>query len=164
MLKQYTRGALEEAVKRAQNSARLRTNLNIHESAESSVQRLFLAFEPDTYIRPHRHPQAHKWELFIILEGEIDLLIFNDAGDVIDRIEMSANATPASSTRVVEIPPGIWHSYICKQTGSLAMEIKEGAYLPTAEADFLSMSPAENTIGVSEYYQWMKNAEPPQAM
>ena len=137
MLKQYTRGALEEAVKRAQNSARLRTNLNIHESAESSVQRLFLAFEPDTYIRPHRHPQAHKWELFIILEGEIDLLIFNDAGDVVDRIEMSANATPASSTRVVEIPPGIWHSYICKQTGSLAVR---GDHLHYQGDMFLNLS------------------------
>jgi len=157
MLKKYTGSMLEEVITNAKNSDRLRTNLNIHESAESAVQRLFLAFEPGTYIRPHRHSQTNKWELFIVLEGELDMLIFNDDGEVVERIVMSANAT-----RVVEILPNTWHTYICKRTGTLALEIKEGPYLPTLEEDFLSMSPAENTSGVSEYYQWMKNAEPSQ--
>lgn len=153
MLKKYTRDTLDEIVNTAKSSGRLRTNLNIHESAESAVQRLFLAFEPDTYIRPHRHPQANKQELFIILEGEIDLLIFNNSGDVTERIEMSAG-----KTRAVEIPPDTWHSYICKQSGSLAIEIKEGPYIPITEEDFLSSVPAENSPGVGDYIQWMKKA------
>jgi cupin fold WbuC family metalloprotein len=158
MLKKYTGGLLEDVINKAKNSDRLRTNLNIHESPESSVQRLFLAFEPGTYIRPHRHPQANKWELFIVLDGELDMLIFSDAGDVVERIEMSSSAT-----RVVEVPPGTWHTYICKRTGTLALEIKEGPYEPTTEEDFLSMSPAENTSEANTYYQWMKNAAPSQA-
>ena len=152
-LKKYSGDRLKELVVNAQASDRLRTNLNIHESADAAVQRLFLAFEPDTYIRPHRHPQAHKWELFIVLEGELDLLLFNDSGEIEDRVVLSSTAT-----RVVEVPPNTWHSYVSKKSGTLALEIKEGAYLPSPEEDFLSMAPAENTEEVAAYLQWMKSA------
>ena len=152
MIKQYTGDILKELVATAQGSDRLRTNLNIHESSNADVQRLFLAFEPGTYIRPHRHPQAHKWELFIVLEGELDLLLFNNQGEIVQRITLSAAAT-----RVVEIPPNTWHSYISKKSGTLALEIKQGVYLPSPEEDFLSMSPAENTKEAAAYLQWMKN-------
>jgi len=152
MLKKYSADDLAELSSKAQASDRLRTNLNIHESPDAAVQRLFLAFEPDTYIRPHRHPQPNKWELFIVLEGELELLLFNDAGEVTERIPLSAAAT-----RVVEMPPNTWHSYISKKPGTLALEVKEGPYLPSPEADFLPMAPAENTEQVPAYLQWMKN-------
>ena len=83
IIKKYSGDKLKELVTTAQGSDRLRTNLNIHESADADVQRLFLAFEPGTYVRPHRHPQAHKWELFIVLEGELDLLLFNNQGEIV---------------------------------------------------------------------------------
>lgn len=152
MIKKYSGQTLKELVVTAQDSERLRTNLNIHESGDAAVQRLFLVFEPGTYIRPHRHPQAHKWELLVILEGELDLLIFDDAGDVIDKIQMSS-----ATNRAVELSPNTWHSYISKQPGTLALEVKQGGYLPTPEQDFLPTSPAEQTDEAAAYLQWMKN-------
>lgn len=151
MLKKYSNENLQQLTSKAQNSDRLRTNLNIHETTDAAVQRLFLAFEPGTYIRPHRHPEAHKWELFIVLQGELDLLIFDDAGKIVERTTLAP-----STTRVVEIPPGTWHSYISRESGTVALEIKQGEYLPTKEHDFLPGSPAENTPEVVTYYQWMK--------
>ena len=103
-------------------------------------------------IRPHRHSQAHKWELFILLQGELDVLLFDDSGEIIERISLSAG-----STRVVEIPANTWHSYVSKKPGTLALEIKQGAYLPSPEEDFLSMAPAENTPEVADYLRWMKS-------
>lgn len=151
MIKKYSLEDFQALTLKAQNADRLRTNLNIHETPEADVQRLFLAFEPGTYIRPHRHPEAHKWELFIVLEGELELLIFNDDGAIAERMPLSASAT-----RVVEIPAGTWHSYICKKPGTLALEIKQGGYLPTKEQDFLPSSPAENTAEVKAYCQWLR--------
>ena len=151
-IKKYTAENFEELSAVAKASDRLRTNLNIHESPDAQVQRLFLAFEPGTYVRPHRHPQAHKWELFILLQGELDVLLFDDAGDIVQRIPLSA-----ASTRVVEIPPNTWHSYVSKKSGTLALEIKQGAYLPSPEEDFLPMAPAENSAEVAAYLQWMKS-------
>jgi cupin fold WbuC family metalloprotein len=148
MLKNYSAETLNELVKTARASERLRTNLNIHESADDAVQRLFLAFEPGTYIRPHRHP--HKWELFIVLHGELELLLFDDTGSIVERIALAAAAT-----RVVEVQPNTWHSYVSKQTGTLALEVKEGPYRPSPEKDFLPMAPAENTDQAAAYLQWM---------
>lgn len=152
-LKQYTVDMLEELTSSAQQSSRLRINMNIHESPAEDVQRLFLAFEPGTYIRPHRHPQAHKWELIILIEGELELLLFDDTGDIVQRMTLSDE-----TTRAVEIPPDTWHSYVSRRSGTLVLEIKQGAYLPTSEEDFLSMSPAENTDEAAAYLRWMMEA------
>ncbi|TND04455.1 MAG: hypothetical protein FD120_1569 [Gammaproteobacteria bacterium] len=133
----------------------MRAHLNVHETLDSAVQRLFIATEPPTYMRPHRHPESHKWELFIVLEGQIDLLIFNDAGHVIQRPPMSRTAT-----RAVEIPPNTWHACVCMQSGTVALEVKEGAYIPTTERDFAPWSPPENTTEVAAYLSWMRQAQP----
>lgn len=43
---------------------------------------------------------------------------------------------------------------------SLALEVKEGAYIPTPEEDFAPWSPAENTEGAAAYLAWMRDAQP----
>lgn len=141
---------------RAKAAPRRRANLNMHASAEANVQRLFIATEPDTYMRPHRHPETHKWEFFAVLRGRLDLLVFGDAGEVTQRVTLSPTLTPA-----VEIPPGVFHAYVCMQPGTIGLEVKEGAYVPTSEHDFAPWSPAERSAGVAGYLAWMRNAEPP---
>jgi cupin fold WbuC family metalloprotein len=140
MIKAYTSTQLGQLEHEAASATRRRANLNVHAGLDANVQRLFIATQPDTYMRPHRHPEAHKWEFFVVLEGQIDLLVFSDQGELLQRIAMSSE-----QTRAVEVPAGTWHAYVCMQANTLALEIKEGAYLPTREQDFAAWSPAENT-------------------
>jgi len=142
---------LIELSQSAAQSQRKRCNLNIHERLEDEVQRLFLAFEPDTYVRPHRHPQSHKWELFILLNGDIDLLIFSDDGKLQKRLNLSD-----SGLRAVEIPSNTWHSYISNRSGSLAIEIKQGAYIAQAPQDFAHWAPDEKDSQAPEYLSQMR--------
>jgi cupin fold WbuC family metalloprotein len=51
-----TRADLAALVIEAQNAPRQRTNLNLHPAFTDPVQRLLNAFEPGTYVRPHRRP------------------------------------------------------------------------------------------------------------
>ena len=155
MIKFFSNTILHELADKAKNVDRLRSHLNVHETLDASVQRLFIATEPDTYMRPHRHPQSHKWEFFIVLEGEIDLLIFNEEGQLIQRSKMSD-----SDVRAVEIPPETWHAYVCQRSATLALEVKEGAYIPTPEEDFAPWSPVEGSVEAVEYLQWMRAAQP----
>jgi cupin fold WbuC family metalloprotein len=154
MTKVYHADQLNELKQKAADAERLRSHLNVHEALEAPVQRLFIATEPNTYMRPHRHPQSHKWEFFMVLEGKIDLMIFDDQGTLIQRTRMSP-----TDTRAVEIPPGTWHAYACQQSGTLALEVKEGPYIPTPEEDFASWSPAEGSEGAPAYRDWMRTAE-----
>ncbi|WP_346839705.1 WbuC family cupin fold metalloprotein [Microbulbifer sp. SAOS-129_SWC] len=139
----------------AQQADRRRNNLNVHDSVDANVQRLFIATQPDTYIRPHRHSESHKWEFFMVIQGSMSLLLFSDDGTVTDRIEMSA-----SDIRAVEIPPNTWHSYTCNEADTVALEIKEGSYSPTPERDLAEWSPMENTSGSASFLEWMKLAKP----
>ena len=145
---------LDALVEQARGSERRRAHLNTHDSEGAAVQRLFIATEPDTYMRPHRHPEAHKWEFFMVLEGHIDLLLFDPDGCLRQRTAM----TPGS-TRAVEVPPDTWHCYVCQASGTLAMEIKEGAYTPTREEDFASWAPAERSTQAAQYREWMRTAK-----
>ncbi|WP_455207490.1 WbuC family cupin fold metalloprotein [Kaarinaea lacus] len=155
MIKTFTAEDFTQLAGKASNTERRRAHLNVHESHDANVQRLFIATEPDTYIRPHRHREAHKWEFFMVLTGEIDLLIFDDQGNLKQRIVMAPD-----QTRAIELPPNTWHSYVCKKPGTVALEVKEGAYLPTQEGDFAPWAPAENTAEVATFLQWMREARP----
>jgi len=155
MIKSFTADTLKQLRNRAIQADRLRTNLNVHETLDSDVQRLFIATEPNTYIRPHRHPEKHKWEFFIILDGAIDCLLFDNAGKLTSRIALAPD-----QTRAIEIPANTWHTYVCKQSGTLALEIKEGAYIPTAKNDFAPWAPAEHSAEAPDYLHWMREAQP----
>ena len=110
MIKTITADHLNLLADKAAQAARLRAHLNVHESLDAPVQRLFIATEPATYMRPHRHSESHKWEFFMVLEGQINLLVFNETGKLIQRTPMSR-----TTTRAVEIPANTWHAYVCMQ-------------------------------------------------
>jgi cupin fold WbuC family metalloprotein len=154
-IKTFSSADFTALAEQAKGAPRRRANLNVHASTDANVQRLFIATEPDTYMRPHRHPESHKWEFFAVLHGRLDLLVFSDAGVVTQRVELSPTATPAA-----EIPPGTFHAYVCMQPGTIGLEVKEGVYIPTAEHDFAPWSPPERSAGVASYLAWMRTAEP----
>lgn len=153
MTKLITYDELQSLAETAQHADRRRSNLNIHDTLDEGVQRLFIATQPETYIRPHRHCEPHKWEFFIILEGRMSLLQFSDDGSITNRIELSEK-----DTRAIEIPPNTWHSYVCLEPNTIALEIKEGAYIPTSISDLSPWSPPENTPESRRFLKWMKAA------
>jgi len=153
MVKTYTSTQLQQLEHEAASGERRRAHLNTHGGPDANVQRLFIALQPDTYLRPHRHPEAHKWEFFVVLDGKIDLLVFADHGELLQRVELSSQ-----QTRAVELPAGTWHAYVCMQADTLVLEIKEGAYIPTRPEDFAAWAPAENTAPAAAFVERMRSA------
>ena len=58
---------LDETTGRAKQSPRLRMNYNFHEHLDDPVNRLLNALEPGTYLRPHRHLNPKKDEIFLLV-------------------------------------------------------------------------------------------------
>jgi cupin fold WbuC family metalloprotein len=141
----------QSLIVKAKESPRRRANMNVHKTLESSIQRLFIATEPDTYIRPHRHPEENKAEFFTVLRGHIDLLIFDDQGQLTQRVPM----TPTQNFSV-EIPPNTWHTYVCMQPGTVALEVKAGPYTPTSPDDFAPWSPPEGHDSAPVYREKLR--------
>ncbi|GLP97569.1 WbuC family cupin fold metalloprotein [Paraferrimonas sedimenticola] len=151
MTKFYTAERLQALKLQAAEAPRKRANLNIHDSLGATVQKLFITTEPGTYIRPHKH---NKWELFVVLDGAIDLLLFDEQGEVTAVHPMGAEAL-----RAVEIAADTWHSYAVRESGTLAIEVKQGPYDPDAPADFAPWAPAEGEEGWQEYLAKMEAAQ-----
>ncbi len=99
---------LDELVARAKASPRLRANHNVHAGLDEPVQRLFIAIEPGSYVRPHRHPGKEKWEFFLVLRGRLAALLFDAVGKVLRREELAAGGP----VHGFEIPPGTWHCVV----------------------------------------------------
>ncbi len=89
-MKRITKQVLDELTAKAVASLRKRAHHNLHVVLEDPVQRLCVAVEPGTYIRPHRHADPSTWEVFILLRGSVVFLVFDDAGKVMERSILAA--------------------------------------------------------------------------
>lgn len=135
----------------ARQSPRQRMNHNIHSELSDPIQRLAIAMEPDTYIRPHRHLQT--WELLTALRGRFVVLTFDDSGVVIDR------AVLGESESVIETPAGGWHAVLSLDADAVIFEVKHGPYAPFKEEDFAPWSPAADDENCKALMAWYRDAE-----
>jgi len=145
-------GALRTLSVEARAGARRRKNLNLHETLDDPIQRLCNAFEPGTYVRPHRHGPG-VWELFALLAGRAAALTFDAHGTVTARAELGAE-----TNCVVEIPAGAWHSLVALAPGTVLFEVKHGPYRPSGEENFAAWAPPENTAHAAAFVAWMERA------
>ncbi len=146
---------LQQLTSVAKSSLRLRSHLNIHPKESDAIQRLCLAMQPGTYVRPHRHPEAGKWELFVVIQGAADVLLFQANGQLSDRIPIADTA----ANRIVEIPEQTWHAVIAKQENTILFEVKPGPYTPLDDKHFADWAPPEYDSQVEEFLQWFNTAE-----
>ena len=137
-IKQIDPAAVRDLIAQAAASPRRRKNLNLHATLAEPVQRFVNAFEPGTYVRPHRH--SDKWELFVLLQGAAAVLTFDDAGRVEERVELNG----AEGARVVEIPQATWHTLVSLMPGTVLFEVKRGPYDPSVPADYAPWCPSED--------------------
>lgn len=150
-LKQITPATLADLAQQAQASPRRRANLNLHERLDDPIQRLAIAMEPDTYVRPHRHP--HTWELLYPLAGRFVVLHFDDQGTVTGRSVLGTDS------RVIESAAGTWHAVLSLDPGAVIFEVKHGPYTPIAEADYAPWSPAADTAQSTQLMTWYATAQ-----
>lgn len=150
-MKSITASQLTSLSALAQTSPRRRANLNLHETLADPVQRLAIAMEPDTLVRPHRHP--HTWELLYPLRGRFIVLHFDEHGQVSERTVLGEDSA------VVETPAGQWHAVLSLDSGGVIFEVKHGPYLPIAEADFAPWFASEAPDEVARLLSWYATAK-----
>ena len=61
-------------------SARRRSHMLLHADHQDQVQRLLIALEPNSYVRPHLH--SEQWEMIVLLRGQFDFLIVSPAAEL----------------------------------------------------------------------------------
>ena len=106
---------------------------------EDAVHRLFNAVEPGSYIRPHRHLHPPRAETLIVVSGALGLLTFDEVGRLVSTERMAAGG----ETFGMDVPPGVWHTFVALEPGTVFFETKAGPYAAPAGADAADWAPAE---------------------
>lgn len=132
-------------------SPRLRQHHNLHQM-EDACHRLVVGLQPGSYIPPHRHLAIDKAENLLALQGRFGLLIFSDAGEVVEKRLLQAGGECAG----VDLPPGVFHGLVVLAPDSVLFECKAGPYRPITEAELAPWAPTEGAPQVASYLSWMQ--------
>ncbi len=145
---------LDLLASKAAQSGRRRAHCNLHPELSDPVQRLCIAMEPDTYVRPHRHADPETWELLVILRGSLALTLFDEVGKVVGRTVLNADGP----VRAVEFPRNTWHTPVSLEPGTIVFEVKQGPYKPIAETNLASWAPNEGDPSAKRFLEWYRSA------
>lgn len=80
--------AIEFVKRQASVSSRRRARICAHRSSDDSLHEMLIAMSEESYIHPHKH--LAKTESFHIVEGEVDVVLFDDSGAVEEIVELGA--------------------------------------------------------------------------
>lgn len=147
------RPLLEELSKEAKTVLRKRKNYNFHKDDSDLMQRMLNALEQSTYVRPHKHINPDKREVFIILRGIVAVIEFDHHGNISDHIILDNS----KGNYATEIIPGSWHTVISLENNSVYYEVKDGPYDKKKDKIFSEWSPAEGTQEAGKYLEKLKN-------
>jgi len=139
--------ALDRLCAEARLAPRKRKNLNLHPCDASAAHRLFNALQPGTYIRPHRHLDAEKDETFVIVRGALGIVMFDDAGRVVESCVIRAGGENVAA----DIPHGVYHTAVALEADSVFFEAKAGPYVPLSDEEKGGFAPEEGGGEVTAY-------------
>lgn len=112
---------LDRLLSEAKVNERLRTSMDMRNSASDNSQRMLNALIPGTKVDIHRHLKSA--ESVICLKGRLDEILYDDYGQEIERICLS----PIDGMYGCQVPAGVWHSVEVYEP-SVIFEAKDGKY------------------------------------
>ena len=136
-----------DLTRQAAAASRKRSHLLLHAGRDDQVQRLIIAAQPGTYVRPHQH--GSQWEMLILQSGCMDIVTFDAAGTVLSRITLSRTSP------IVQIPRLVWHTSVVREPDTIIVEIKPGPYAPNK---FAGWAPEEGSERAGPFLRWVASA------
>lgn len=139
---------LEKLKAAVKASPKGRARINAHPDGEDTLHEMIIAIDPASYIRPHKHPG--KSEAFHIVEGDVDIVVFSDDGEI-DRI-VELGAPGGSRAFYYRMSSAFFHTLIIRSRMLIVHEITNGPFRPQATV-FADFAPEESETGKAEAWQ-----------
>lgn len=119
---------IEQLVSSARSAPLGRARLCLHHGVEDPLHEMIIAFVADSYIPPHRH--LGRTESFHLLQGTVVVVLFNDAGEITQRIRLSAESV--QEPRVYRLQKTVWHTVVVLSQTAVLHEVTSGPFNPTS--------------------------------
>jgi cupin fold WbuC family metalloprotein len=117
-------GVIDILKKSARTNSRRRARFCAHPSPDADQHDMLIVSHRDTYVTPHRHHD--KSETFVVLEGEVDIMLFDKEGSLEEIVKMG----PLSSGRpfFYRMPPRQFHSLAIESELLVFIESTKGPF------------------------------------
>lgn len=142
---------INQTLEKARSSERKRAIYCFHKQDEI-LQRMLNCALNETYVRPHKHENSDKLELFTIIKGKAGVLFFDDNGKIKEKTIIDENGPVYS----VEIPARTWHSFVVLSKEAVLFELILGKYDPDMHKKLAAWAPKENTEESKQYLNKLK--------
>ena len=127
-----TQALLDKLTEEAKKSPRLRMNLDLRNDENDSSQRMLNAIEPGSPLPIHRHQKTS--ETVVCLRGRLVEEYYDELERTCtEAVELSPNGPVVA----LNIPAGQWHTVRSLESGTVILEMKNGAYEPLSDVDIL---------------------------
>ena len=125
-----------------------RARINAHPDGDDMLHEMIIAIDASSYIRPHKHPG--KSEAFHIVEGEVDIVVFKDDGEI-DRI-VPLGAPGSGRSFYYRMSKPFFHTLIIRSNVLIVHEITNGPFRPEATV-FADFAPEDSDTRNAAAYQ-----------
>lgn len=120
-------------------SSRKRARICTHRSSDDSLHEMLIAISSESYIHPHKH--ARKVESFHIVEGLVDVVVFDDAGAILDVVEMGDLSTRKNF--YYRLSDSLFHTLIIRSDFLVMHEVTNGPFVAN-ETILAAFAPPES--------------------
>lgn len=116
---------IEFLKKQAASNDRHRARICAHHSNEDPLHEMLIVISAGSYIHPHRH--IGKSESFHIIEGIADVVIFDDAGSIVDVIKLGDVSSGRSF--FYRLNASMYHTLLIHSDCLVVHEITNGPFI-----------------------------------
>jgi len=133
-------------LEKARQAPRRRTNHNFHRTLEENPNRFLNVMVKGSYFTPHRHANPPKSEAFLVLQGQVICVIFDNEGEI-----RSVTRLGEGGAYGIDVGAGVWHTIAVLSETAVCYEVKPGPYSAANDKDFAPWAPKEGDAGCEEY-------------
>jgi cupin fold WbuC family metalloprotein len=132
---------VESFTREAALTSRRRIRLCAHDSVENTVHEMIIVHPRDAYVRPHRHPG--KPESLHVIDGEVDIVLFDEHGEMLDVYAMGDYASRKPFFH--RLTDAKFHTLIIRSEWLTFHEVTSGPFSPTG-TEFALWSPGNDEL------------------
>ena len=141
-----------EFLKKNKNQKNNKSRVCLHKNDRENIHEMIVFHKKDSYVRPHKH--LNKLESFFIIRGEVTLVIFNEKGRPIKKIEMGDYFS--GKIFFYKMKKNYFHTQIIKKD-TMFKEVTNGPFKKNKTLN-AKWSPEDNKKSeVKRYLVYLKN-------
>jgi len=126
---------------------RRRVRLCTHPATSAALHEMIIVHSRDIYVRPHRQ-RLGKSESLHMIEGELDVVLFDDAGGIIK--VMAMGELRSGKAFYYRVDESFYHTVLIRSESAVFHEITNGPFEP-GDTEFAQWAPGESDAALAAY-------------